>query len=142
MCIDFTDLNKCCLEDDFPLSRIDKVVDSVAAYETMSLLDCFSDYYQIWLHKEDEEKMSFITPFGTYYYLGMSECLKNASPIFCRMTKAILRDQIHRNIFPYIDNIVVASKKKITQIDDLAETFTNMRGAQLKLNPEKCVFDV
>jgi hypothetical protein len=36
MCIDFTDLNKCCREDDFPLSRIDKVVDSAAAYEMMS----------------------------------------------------------------------------------------------------------
>jgi hypothetical protein len=28
MCPDFVDLNKCCLKDDFPLSRIDKVVDS------------------------------------------------------------------------------------------------------------------
>jgi hypothetical protein len=50
MCIDFTDLNKCCPEDDFPLLRIDKIVDSVAASEMMVLLDCFSEYHQIWLH--------------------------------------------------------------------------------------------
>jgi hypothetical protein len=43
MCIDFTDLNKCCLKDDFPLVRIDKIVDSIAASEIMTLLDCFSD---------------------------------------------------------------------------------------------------
>jgi hypothetical protein len=86
--------------------------------------------------------MSFITPFSTYCYLRMPEGLKNAGPMFCRMTKAILRDQIHKNVFTCVDDIVVASKKKSTQIDDLAETFTNMRGAQLKLNPEKCVFDV
>jgi hypothetical protein len=34
----------------------------------------------------------------------------------------------------------VASKKKETYISDLAETFTNMREARLKLNPEKCIF--
>jgi hypothetical protein len=56
------------------------------------------------------------------------------------MTKAILKDQMYRNIFTYVNDIVVASKKKAMQIDDLVETFTNMRGTQLKLNPEKCVF--
>jgi hypothetical protein len=58
------------------------------------------------------------------------------------MMKAILKDQICKNIFSYVDDIVVASKKKIAQIEDLAETFANMRGAQLKLNPEKCIFGV
>jgi hypothetical protein len=86
--------------------------------------------------------MSFITPFGTYCYLRMPEGLKNIGPIFCRMTKVILKDQMHRNVFTYVDDIVVASKKKSTQIDDLAETFANMCGAQLKLKPEKCVFGV
>jgi hypothetical protein len=47
------------------------------------------------------------------------------------MTKAILRDQMQRNVFEYVDDIVVASRKKATYIEDLAETFTNMRRAQL-----------
>jgi hypothetical protein len=59
----------------------------------------------------------------------MPEGRKNASPTFCRMTKAILKDQMQRNIFAYIDDTVVASKKKSTQIDNLTETFANMRGA-------------
>jgi hypothetical protein len=80
--------------------------------------------------------MSFIIPFGTYYYLRMPEGLKNASPMFCRMTKVILKDQMHKNVFAYDDDILVASKKKSTQIEDLAETFANMREAQLKLNLE------
>jgi hypothetical protein len=41
MCTDFTELNKCCPKDDFLLSRIDKVVNSVAGCEIMALLDCF-----------------------------------------------------------------------------------------------------
>jgi myo-inositol-1-phosphate synthase len=142
MCTYFTDLNKCCPKNDFPLSRIDKVVDSVAGCETMVLLDCFSGYHQTWLHKEDEEKTSFITSFDTYCYLSMLEGLKNAGPTFCRMMKAILKDQMQRNVFAYGDDIMVASTKKVTQIQDLAEIFANMRRAQLNLNPEKCVFDV
>jgi hypothetical protein len=118
-----------------------KVVDSAAGCELMALLDYFLGYHQIWLRKEDEEKTSFITPFSTYYYLRMPEGLKNTGPTFCRMTKAILKEQMERNIFAYIDDIVVASRKKETQLHDLAETFTNMRKAQLKLNPEKCMFD-
>jgi hypothetical protein len=40
MCIDFTNLNKVC-------PRINKIIDSAAGYEVMSLLDCFSGYHQI-----------------------------------------------------------------------------------------------
>jgi hypothetical protein len=72
----------------------------------------------------------------------MPEDLKNAGPTFCRMMKAILKEQMERNVFAYVDDIVVASGKKETQIQDLGETFTNMCRAQLKLNPEKCVFGV
>jgi hypothetical protein len=45
MCTDFTDLNKCCLKDDFPLTRIDKVVDSTVGCEIMTLLDCLLGYH-------------------------------------------------------------------------------------------------
>jgi hypothetical protein len=58
------------------------------------------------------------------------------------MTKVILKDQIQRNVFAYVDDIVVASRKKSTEIQDLAETFANMCRAQLKLNLEKCVFSM
>jgi hypothetical protein len=69
------------------LSRIEKVVDSATDCEMMTLLDYFFNYHQIWLEKEDEEKMSFITPFDTYCYLRMLEGLKNAGPTFCGMMK-------------------------------------------------------
>jgi hypothetical protein len=42
MCIDFTDLNKACPKDEFPLPRIDSLVDAAASSELMSLLDCYS----------------------------------------------------------------------------------------------------
>jgi hypothetical protein len=127
MCTDFTILNKCFQNDDFPLSRIDEVVDPAIGYEIMALLECFSRYHQIWLREEDQEKTSFIMPFGTYCYLRMPEGLKNAGPTFYRMMKVILKEQLERNAFAYVNDIVVTSKKRETQVQDLAETFASMQ---------------
>jgi hypothetical protein len=138
MCIDFTDLNKCGSKDDFPLAMIDQII---ANYNIMALLDCFSGYHQIWLRWEDEEKTSFITPFGTYCYMRMPEGLRNAGPMFCRMMKAALKDQVSRNVLSYVNDIIVASKKE-SYISDLSETFDNMHESNLKLNLEKCIFGV
>jgi hypothetical protein len=60
MCIDFTDLNKTCLKDEFPFPRIDSLIDVAATSELMSLLDCYSGYHHKWMRKEDEPKTSFI----------------------------------------------------------------------------------
>jgi hypothetical protein len=141
MCIDFTNLNKAYPKDNFPLPWIDKIVDSAAECEVMSLLDCFSGYHKIYM-EEDKASTSFITPFGTYYFIRMPEGLKNAGSTFSRLTKTVLESQVGRNIFTYVDNIVVASKNKEDHLTDLAETFANMRDARLRLNPEKCVFGV
>jgi hypothetical protein len=142
MCIDFTDLNKACKKDHFPLPRIDASVDKAAACRRFSLLDCFSGYHQIWLKKEDQEKTSFTTLFGTYCYIRKPEGLKNAGSTFTRMTAAVLGKQFLRNIIAYVDDIVVMSKKEEDHIEDLKETFINLRQAGLKLNPDKCVFGV
>jgi hypothetical protein len=121
MCIDFIDLNKCCPKDNFPLERIDQIVDTAVGSETMALLDYFSGYRKIWLREEDEENTSFITPFGTYYYLRMPEALRNASSIFGRMTKAALKDQVGKDVLSYINDIVMISKKRKNYITDLAD---------------------
>jgi hypothetical protein len=142
MCIDFTSLNKACPKDNFPLPRIDKIVDSAAGCEVMSLLDCFSGYHQIYMKEDDKASTSFITPFGMYCFIRMPEGFKNAGSTFSRLTKMVLESQVGRNIFTYVDNIVVASKNREDHLADLAETFANMRDAQLRLNPEKCVFGV
>jgi hypothetical protein len=86
-------------------------VGSAAGCDIIALLDCFLGYHQIWLRKEDEENISFITPFEMYCYIGMPEGLRNAGPTICRMMKATLKDQVGRNILSYVDDIVAASKK-------------------------------
>jgi hypothetical protein len=119
-----------------PLMRIYKIVDSAVGCEMMVLLDYFLGYHQIWLHKEDKEKTSFITLFRKYYYLRVLKCLCNVGPTFCRMTNVALKDQVRRNVLSYVDDIVIANKKGDAYISDLAETFMNTREAKLKFNLE------
>jgi hypothetical protein len=142
MCIDFTSLNMACPKDNFPLPRIDRIVDSATGCEVMSLLDCFSGYHQIYMEEEDKASTSFITPFGTYGFIRMPEGLKNAGSTFSRFTKTVLESQVGRNIFTYVDDIVIGSKSKEDHLADLAETFANMQDARLCLNTENCVFGV
>jgi hypothetical protein len=67
----------------------------------------------------------------------MPEGLKNAGCTFSRMIAIVLHSQLRRNILAYVDDIVVKSVQKRDHISDLAETFANLR-----LNPEKCVFGI
>jgi hypothetical protein len=94
MCVDFTGLNKACKKDDFPLERVDKIVDDAVNSEMLSLLDMFSGYHQIRVHREDEEKMSLITPFGTFCFVRMPKGLKNAGCTFSRMIAIVLHPQL------------------------------------------------
>lgn len=54
ICIDFTDLNKACPKDAYPLPNIDSLVDGVAGCELLSFMDAYSGYNQIKMHPNDE----------------------------------------------------------------------------------------
>ena len=78
VCVDFTDLNKACPKDPFPVPRIDQLVDATLGHPRMSFLDAFQGYHQIPLALDDQEKTSFVTLVGNYHYKVMPFCLKNA----------------------------------------------------------------
>ena len=61
MCVDFTDLNQACLKDNFPLPRIDQLVDSTVGHKLLTFMNAFSGYNQIQMAEEDQEKTAFIT---------------------------------------------------------------------------------
>ena len=53
MCVDFTDLNRACPKDFYPLPRIDQLVDSTSGHALLSFMDAFSGYHQIFIHPDD-----------------------------------------------------------------------------------------
>ena len=84
-CVDFSDLNKACPKDSFPLPRIDQLVDATAGHELLSFMDAYSGYNQIPMLDRDEEHTSFITDRGLYCYKVMPFGLKNAGATYQRL---------------------------------------------------------
>ena len=78
VCIDYTDLNKACPKDSFPIPKIDQLVDSTARNELLSFMDAYSGYNQFRMYSDDQEKMAFITSQGLYCYnvmpFGLKKC--------------------------------------------------------------------
>lgn len=105
VCIDFRDLNKACLKDDFFLPHIDLLVDNTAGYQLLLFMDDYSGYYQIAL-----VKTSFTIPWGTYCYVVMPFGLKNAGTIYHKAMISIFHDMIHKEMEVYVDDILVKSQ--------------------------------
>ena len=142
MWMDFTNLNKACPKDSFPLLRIDQLVDSITGHKLLTFMDAFSGYNQIKMAEEDQEKTAFITSQGLYCYKVMPFKLKNAGATYQRLVNKMFNRQIGRNMEVYVDDILVKSKEELTHLDDFRETFTTLKQYQMKLNPSKCVFGV
>ena len=142
MCVDFTDLNKACPKDGFPLPQIDQLVDSTAGHKLLTFMDAFSRYNQIKMDEEDQEKTAFITSQGLYCYKVMSFGLKNAGATYQRLVNRMFNKQIGRNMEVYVNDMLVKSIEELAHLDDLKETFTSLKQYQMKLNPSKCVFGI
>ena len=142
VCMDFTDLNKTCPKDPFPLPRIDQLVDATVGHLWMNFLDVFQGYYQIPLVLDDLEKTAFVTPVGNYHYKVMPFGLKNAGSTYQRMMTKMFEPQLGKNIEIYIDDMMVKSKLEFEHINDLGNIFEILIGHKLRLNASKCSFGV
>lgn len=140
--MDFTDFNKACPKDSFPLPRIDQLVDSTAGHALLSFMDAYSGYNQIPMYGPDQEHTFFITDRGLYCYIGMPFGLLNAGATYQRLVNMMFEKQIGKTMEVYVDDMLVKSKEASNHISHLAEMFKILRKYRMKLNPQKCVFGV
>ncbi|XP_022851659.1 uncharacterized protein LOC111373373 [Olea europaea var. sylvestris] len=96
VCIDFTNLNKACPKDSFPLPRIDQLVDSTIGRELLSFMDAYSSYNQISMYLADEKNASFITDRGLYCYKMMPSGLKMSGLLIKDLSTKYLRTTLAR----------------------------------------------
>ncbi|KAM2515039.1 hypothetical protein ACFX1W_027332 [Malus domestica] len=107
MCVDYTDLNKGCQKESFPLPLIDRLINSTAGCELLSFMDVYSGYNQILMNPPDQEHTTFTTDRGLYGYKVMPFGLKNAEATYQRL----VTEQIGKNMEVYVNDMLVKSKR-------------------------------
>ena len=142
LCIYFTDFNRACPKDSFPLPRIDLIVDATACHELLSFMDAFSGYNQISMDPDDQENTTFVMGQGTYCYRVMPFGLKNTGATYQRLVNRMFQKQIGASMEVYIDDMLVKSTMAELHIAHLSEEFQILREYNMKLNPSKYAFGV
>eukprot|EP00253_Pinus_taeda_P022398 PITA_22398 len=140
ICIDFRNLNKASLKDNFPLPTMEQILQSEAGSELMSFLDGFLGYNQILVHPDDRLKTTFRTKWGTYAYQKMPFGLINAGATFQRAMDIAFKGLINRTVVVYLDDITVFSKERSNHLHDLNQIFQRCKKYGISLNPKKSFF--
>ena len=140
--MDFTNLNKACPKDPFPIPWINLLMDATVGHPQISFLDAFQWYHKIPLALSDKKKTVFITPIGNYHCNVMPFRLKNAWSTYQRMMTRMFKPQLGKNIEIYIDDMVVKSNVVSEHVEDLENIFEILRRHKLHLSASKCSFGV
>ena len=84
ICVDYHNLNGITKYDPFPLPFMEKILETIAGHEMLSLLDWFSGYNQVRVAPKGQPKTCFITEWGAYATRVMSFGLMSAPSTFQR----------------------------------------------------------
>ena len=98
-------------------------------------MDGFLGYNHIKVFPEDQEKIAFTTPWGTFMYVKMSFGLMNAeSTIQCAMDIAFAKEK-DKFVVVYMDDITVYSRSDRGHIRHLEKVFLKCKKYGISLNP-------
>jgi hypothetical protein len=140
LCVDFRNLNKCTLKGNYPLPKMDHILQKVVGANRISMMNGFSGYNQVAMHPDDREKTTFKTTLGTFMYDKMPFGLINAGATFQRAMDIAFVVEKDRLIVIYLDDMTVFSKTNEDHIKHIRQTFVKCRKFGLTLNPKKSYF--
>ena len=113
VCVDYWKLNKAAVTNAFPLPFIDGVLDAVARHEIYSFLDGFSDYNQVRMHPNYQEKTTFVTEWGVFVAIVMMFGLKTTPTTFQRVIQESfcrLYTDIYAGVFGWLCSLQQANR--------------------------------
>ena len=128
--------------DHFPLPFIDQVLERVSRHLFYCFLDGYSGYFQIKIDVEDQEKTTFMCPFGTYTYRRMPFSLCNAPATFQRCMLGIFSDMVEHIMEVFMYDITIYGSKFDEYLVNLEAGLNRCIEKSLVLNWEKCHFMV
>ncbi|EGT31788.1 hypothetical protein CAEBREN_31619 [Caenorhabditis brenneri] len=137
VCLDFRKLNEVTIPDNYPLPRIDAIVERVGHMKFFSSLDMANGYLQLRLDDESSYKCGFTTENRVYAYSHLPFGLKSAASYFQRALKTVL-DGMDHEVMLYIDDVLIISKTYDEHLDTLERVLQRFRQYNLKVSPKKC----
>ncbi|KAJ9505186.1 hypothetical protein QJQ45_006782, partial [Haematococcus lacustris] len=140
MCIDYRQLNKITIRDQYPLPRIDDLFDQLAGKTVFSSLDLQAGYHQIRIPAEDVPKTAFRTPEGHYQFKVLCFGLTNAPATFQRVMNEAFAEVINDCALVYLDDILVMSKDSEEHLVHLRRVFDLLRKNKFYAKLSKCEF--
>ncbi|KAJ9511483.1 hypothetical protein QJQ45_029857 [Haematococcus lacustris] len=140
MCIDYRQLNKITIRDQYPLPRIDDLFDQLAGKTVFSSLDLQAGYHQIRIPAEDVPKTAFRTPEGHYQFKVLCFGLTNAPATFQRVMNEAFAEVINDCALVYLDDILVMSKNTEEHLVHLRRVFDLLRKNKFYAKLSKCEF--
>ncbi|GKE10444.1 reverse transcriptase domain-containing protein [Tanacetum coccineum] len=107
VCIDYRKLNDATRKDHFPLPLIDQMLERLCGNEYYCFLDGFSGFFQIPIALEDQEKITFTYPYGTFSYRRTPFRLCNAPASFQRFMTIIFHDMVEDFMEVFMDDFSI-----------------------------------
>ena len=142
LCVDFRNLNRSSLKDNYPLPKIEQILQKVVGAQRISMVDGFSGYNQISMHPDDKDKTAFTTPWGAFMYDKIPFGLMNAGATFHRAMDIAFVEEKDKFLVIYLDDITIFSQLDDEYLKHLKKTFLKCRKFGLSLNPKKSHFVV
>ncbi|KAJ9525459.1 hypothetical protein QJQ45_003135 [Haematococcus lacustris] len=140
MCIDYRQLNKITLRDQYPLPRIDDLFDKLSGCKVFSSLDLQAGYHQIRITPEDVPKTAFRTPEGHFQFKVLCFGLTNAPATFQRVMNDAFATVLGKCALVYLDDILVMSRSVQDHLLHLKQVFELLRKNKLYAKLSKCEF--
>jgi len=140
LCVDFINLNKCSKKDNYPLPKMEHLLQKVSGAKVMSFLDGFSGYNQIVVHLDDQENTAFTTPWSTFMYFKMPFGLMNAGATFQRAMDIAFVGEKDKFVLIYLDDITVYSSSHQDHLQHLMKVFLKCKRFGILVNPKKSQF--
>lgn len=140
MVIDFRATNSKTIRNQFPLPRIDDLLDQLSGSTVWSALDMTSAYHQCRLLESDIPRTAFKVPDGLWEFRVLCFGLTNSPAVFSQMMMKLFRPYIGKFLLVYLDDLLVYSKTEEEHYEHLRLIFQLCRTHQLYLKLSKCEF--